>query len=141
MLKSVLLMLLVTSNVFANGLILRKFAQTGRVDPSEAFTKECSVYKNGEAVILIVTENSSTTDTKEVSQRTVHQIKVLLSAARNGEITEDPYPCDVGTNTLHGFLGKETIELDVATNCRSHRVNQSPATPMLKSLATEICEF
>lgn len=141
--KSLLFLLIfLTTNAFAAGELLRKFARTGRVDPSESFTKECLVYQNGKVVTTIqLADAPPVTSTRRISPHKVRKIRSLLFVARRGEVTEEPFPCDAGTRTLEGFLGSQQIELDLAVNCRSHRVNQSPVLPKLKALSTRVCGF
>lgn len=136
------LAIFLTFNVYAKGELLRKFSQTGRVDPSDSHVKECLVYQNGKVQITVQLADSAPVETmKRISNHLVHEIKSLLLVARNAEVIEEPFPCDAGTRTLEGFLGGQLIELDLAVNCRSHRVNQSPVLPRLKEISVDVCAF
>jgi len=100
------------------------------------------VYREGKSRTSVTRSDGTTIITdKKISKRKIAIIIALLVKAKFGEITEEPYPCDVGTKTLHGYLKQKTIELDVATNCRSHRVNQSRVTPIIAEIAAKICDF
>jgi hypothetical protein len=137
-----LLVIFFSFNAFAKGELLRKFARTGRVDPQDSFTKECMVNQNGIVNITTQLADAPPVETgKRISPHLVQEIRRLLHAAKYAEVTEEPFPCDAGTRTLEGFLGSQIIELDLAVNCRSHRVNQSLALPRLKAISTVVCGF
>lgn len=137
-----LLVIFLSTNAFAGGELLRKFARTGRVDPQDSFTKECVITQNGIAAITIqLADGIPLHLQKRISPHLTHEIRALVHFARNGEILEEPYPCDAGTNTLEGFIGQNLVELDLAVNCRSHRVNQTSVLPRLKLISTQVCGF
>lgn len=137
-----LLFILLSTSAFAKGELLRKFARTGRVDPSASFTKECIVFQNGKVALTVqLADNPPVESSFRVSTNVVQEFRSLLIKARNADVVEEPFPCDAGTRTLEGFLGSQLIELDLAVNCRSHRINQSQFLPRLKAISTEVCGF
>lgn len=141
-----LLVILFSVSAFAGdaggGELLRKFSRTGRVDPHYAFTKECIFYQNGIVEIFTQLADGPTTQTvRRIHPHAVREIRSLVHFARNGEIVEELYPCDAGTFTLEGFIGSQQVELDMAVNCRSHRVNLTSVLPRLKLISTQVCGF
>lgn len=142
MLKYAVLFCLLVSHAFGATVILEKKATSGYVMPEHSFVKECKVYREG--YMESITKKGDGTISgfsKLVPQYEIRAIQGLLKVARFGKIKETPMPCDIGSKILKGYRLGKTVELDVAQDCGTRRLNTSYATPYLKSIANDLCAF
>ena len=140
--KFIFLFLFVSSTSFAHTLMLHKHVTSGNVLPQDSFVKDCKVYREGFAVIRTKMGTRRTrVHSHNVSQRRVLLIRTLLRQAKDGTIATVGATCDGGDQMLHGYYRGDEFILDVNEDCGEHKVNQSPATPILASQAENICGF
>lgn len=140
--KFIILFLFVSTSAFAHTLMLHKHVTSGNVLPQDSFVKDCKVYREGFAVIRTKSgTHRSHTHTHSISRQRVLTIRALLRVARNGTIETVGATCDGGDQILHGYYKGSEFILDVNEDCGEHKVNQSPATPVLAAQAEHICGF
>ncbi|HXH74683.1 MAG TPA: hypothetical protein VNJ08_06935 [Bacteriovoracaceae bacterium] len=143
MFKQIILASIFISNgAFASHVILRKHVTSGNVRPEDSFVKNCSFTNDGHIRINLKKGDGTTTfHTHHISSTKVAEIKTLVQRAHSGRIIEEGATCDGGDNLLYGFISGHKVLLDENFDCGRHRVNQSIATPRLKTIALKNCGF
>ena len=142
MLKLLILGSFFISSAFAGTVILEKLAVSGFTVPEHSFVKKCSFLNTGYMESTIVNGDGTAIGmAKQIPKRKLEWIKVLLAKAKSGIVEVRPYPCDVGSTILKGWVDGTEVELDIAQDCGDRRVNNSPTVEFLQNISESICGF
>lgn len=142
MLKLLLWVSILSANLSAGTVILEKQAISGFVRPESSFVKRCSLLNDGYMEsTMIGGDGTAIGMAKQISKRKLQWTKLLLAKAQSGVVEILPYPCDVGTKLLKGWVRGELVELDNAQDCGDRRLNNSPTVELLKNISESICGF
>lgn len=144
MIKLFLILSMLSFSAFAaedRELILERHTHSGYVMPEYAFQKDCSIYRNGDVEVTMVTGGVATGFTAKISSRKVWEIRQLLRIAKRFKIGTGPVICDIGTNVVTGHRGGLSILIKEQLDCASNKWRKGWAADHLMSIASSICQF
>lgn len=122
-------------------LILDKHLRSGLVPPGYSFQKDCSIYRNGDVEVVLITGDVASGFTAKISSSKVWEIRRLIKIARRSEIVTGPILCDGGDYILTGHRSGKDVLIKEQKDCESYRWRRGAAARRLRSLARTICQF
>lgn len=122
-------------------LILERHKTSGYVMPEHAFSKHCTVYRNGDVEVVIKTSDSGSGYTARISRRMVWEIRQLLLVAKRRAIIVGPVMCDGGDDIVTGHRSGRSILIKAQKDCSSNKWRKGWAAERIRMHAERTCGF
>ena len=144
MMKLFLVLSILSVNAFASEereLILEKHLKSGYVSPEHAFQKDCTIYRNGDVEVVLMTGGTASGFTAKISSRKVFEIRQLIQVARHFKIVNGPVACDIGDHIVTGHRHGQSVLIKDQRDCTTYKWRKGWAATRLKAIARNICQF
>lgn len=122
-------------------LILEKHTHSGYVPPEYTFQKDCTIYRNGNVEVTMVTGGVASGFTAQISSWKVREIRELIRIAKFYKIVSGPVLCDGGTNVVTGHRAGVSVLIKEEIDCGSNKWRKGWAATRLKAIASQICQI